>query len=68
MAKISMKEQEELQNKIAELEQELETANATGAASNAEAALEAKRKVEDLTAQYESKLKKSNDKLEKLQA
>ena len=67
MSKIAVKEQEDLQNRIAELETELEHANASGNASNAQVILENKKKIDDLTAKYEEKLKKSSDRTEKLQ-
>jgi hypothetical protein len=67
MSKIAVKEQEDLQNRIAELETELEHSNASGNASNAQVILENKKKIDDLTAKYEEKLKKSSDRTEKLQ-
>ena len=67
MSEIAVKEQEELQAKISDLEHELEVAQAAGAANTAGAALEQKKKVEAIQAEADAKLKKQEAKLEKLQ-
>ena len=57
LSQISVQEQEELEERVAELENELNTAQASMAAG---AALDQKKKVDALQADADSKLKKSN--------
>ncbi len=67
MSEIAVKEQEELQAKIQDLEHELEAAQAAGAANSAGAALEQKKKIDTIQSEADAKLKKQEAKLEKLQ-
>jgi len=67
MSEIAVKDQEQLNEKIGELEYELEAAKTTGGAATAGATLEFKRKIEVIQAESEAKNKKMEQKLEKLQ-
>ena len=66
MSEIAVKEQEELNEKIQELEHELETAKASGNAATAGAALEQKKRIDAIQAENENKLKLKDSKLEAL--
>ena len=66
MSEIAVREQEELNEKISDLEHELEAAKAKGESSAAGAALDQKKKIEAIQAESEQKLKKNEAKLEKM--
>lgn len=66
MSEIAVREQEELNEKISDLEHELEAAKAQGVSASAGAALEQKKKIEAIQAESEAKLKKNEAKLEKM--
>jgi DNA repair exonuclease SbcCD ATPase subunit len=66
MSEIAVREQEELNEKISDLEHELEAAQANGASASAGAALDQKKKIEAIQAESEVKLKKNEAKLEKM--
>ena len=66
MSEIAVREQEELNEKISDLEHELEAAKANGESSAAGAALDQKKKIEAIQAESEQKLKKNEAKLEKM--
>lgn len=53
MSKIAIKEQEELQTKIHELEEELEQAKTKEEAENADVQLESRKKIEQMTQGFE---------------
>ena len=66
MSEIAVKEQEELNGKIADLEEELNAAKLAGQTVTAGAALEQKKKIEAVQNEYEAKLKKNEARLEKI--
>ena len=66
MSEIAVREQEELNEKISDLEHELEASKAQGASASAGAVLEQKKKIEAIQAESEAKLKKNEAKLEKM--
>ena len=67
MSEIAVKEQEELNGKLAEMEERLEEAEAAGETNAAGFALEQKKKIDAIQAESDSKLKKVEAKLEKVQ-
>ena len=67
LTKNAAAETAELQSRIADLEEDLSAANANTQSNTAGVALEHKKALDKITADYEDKLKKSEKKLEKLQ-
>ena len=66
MSEIAVKEQEELNERISDLEHELEEMKANGATVTAGAAVEQKKKIETIQAECDAKLAKNETKLQKI--
>ena len=66
MSEIAVKEQEELNERISDLEHELEEQKASGATVTAGAAVEQKKKMEAIQAECDAKLAKNDIKLQKI--
>ena len=67
LTKNAAAETAELQSRIADLEEDLSAAKANTESNQAGVALEHKKALDKITADYEDKLKKAEKKLEKLQ-